>query len=178
MFFQTCSTLSSRLSVPINKCVSNIDSLFWFRVCLYVRVSDAAGGWKRCGVCDIMYLSLKWYMVIIRLRLQSIPICFSHTGPHWPTIKFTTTRHPIPHLYWEWRILKAVVFSVKFWLINAALSLHFNCGVKRLHPERVIACSLLFLRNELIHSINFHCAQNAEDSGHFQTTPSDTYKHR
>lgn len=128
-----------------------------------------------------MYLSLKWYMVIIRLRLQSIPICFFHTGPHWPTIKFTASRHPIPHLYWEWRILKAVVFSVKFWLIDAALSLHFKCGVKRLHPERVTACSLLFLRNELMQSISFSCAQNAKDSRHFQTAskheaPSDKYK--
>lgn len=61
------------------------------------------------------------------------------------------------------------------------LSLHFNCGVKRLHPERVITCSLLFLRNELIQSINFPYAQNAEDSGHFLTAskheaPSDTYR--
>lgn len=111
------------LSVPISKRVTNIDSLFWFWVCLCVRVSDAAGAvGERCGVCDIMYLSLKWYMVIIRLRLQSIPICFFHTGPHWPTIKFTTSRHLIPHLYWEWKILKAVVFSVKFWLIDAAIT--------------------------------------------------------
>lgn len=125
-----------------------------------------------------MYLSLRWYTVTIRLRLQSIPICFFHTGPHWPTIKFTS-RHPILHLDWKWRILKAVLFSVKFCLIDPAFSLHFNCGVKRLHPEHVTACSLLFLRNELIQSIGFPYAKNGEDSGHFQKAsnqeaPSDT----
>lgn len=35
------------LSFPISKRVSNIDSLFWFWVCLCVWVSDAAGQWEK-----------------------------------------------------------------------------------------------------------------------------------
>lgn len=83
----------------------------------------------------------------------------SHQPPYSISTKFTATRHRIPYLYWKSRILTAVVFSVKFGLIGAALSLHFNRGVKRLQPERVIACSLPFLRNELKESINFPCAE-------------------
>lgn len=100
----------------------------------------------------------------------------SHQPLYSISTKFTATRHPIPHLYWKSRILTAVVFSVKFGLIGAVLSLHFNRGVKRLQPERVIACSLPFLRNELkeralISPLQRKCA---EDLGH--EAALDTYR--
>lgn len=96
-----------------------------------------------------------------QIKIKVYPQLFFHTGLQTgllsnllpPAIPFPTFTG----------ILKAVVFSVM--LIDAGLSVHFNCGVKRLHPERVIACALLFLRNELIQSVHFHCAQIAKYSG-------------
>lgn len=41
------------LSVPITKRVSNIDSLFWFWVCLCVEVSDGAGAVRERGVGSV-----------------------------------------------------------------------------------------------------------------------------
>lgn len=82
------------------------------------------------------------YQIEITIHPQLFPFTLA------PTINFAATNHPIPYLNWEAKRQKGPMFSVMYWLIAIASSLYPHNRVKRLYPERVLACSLYFTRNE------------------------------
>lgn len=70
-----------------------------------------------------------------------------HTGPYTPrplSALLPSTIHSFPLTEMQ----KGPMFSAMCWLIVTPLSVYPNNMAKRWHPERVLACSLHFTRNE------------------------------
>lgn len=113
--------------------------------------------WKKrvesVALCFTFPCTVAQYMSIIRLRLPSVLSCsLSHWTPHLryyqlychqpyhSCLFFPSTRRADQQ--------KVPVFSAVCWLIVMAQSLYPNNAVKRLYPERVLACVVHLTRSE------------------------------
>ena len=96
---------------------------------------------------------LKWCMSIIRSRLLSTPSrSLSRRPPHPPYYQLCCHQPSHSFLFFplteKQRSRKGQCLRRRVGVIVTAPSLHPNNTARRLYPERVLACSLHFTRNE------------------------------
>lgn len=103
---------------------------------------------KRSGVCSIVfYLSMhsctvhEYYQIEITIHPQLFPFTLDPASPLLSTILPSTMPFlSVLSINWKANRQKAPVLSAMCWLIVMAQSLYPNNAVKRLYPERVLAC--------------------------------------